>query len=62
VRDLDPLNPSPGWNAVSLTLLKTLRLGLPEQQSQAPWPEAIKPTERVGHGILLYYFPPSDRR
>lgn len=62
VRDLDPLAPSPGWNAVSLTLLKTLRLGLPEQQRQAPWPEAIKPTERVGRGILLYYFPPADRR
>jgi hypothetical protein len=62
VRDLDPLAPSPGWHAVSLTFLKTLRLGLPEQERRAPWPESIKPTERVGHGIYLYYVPPAERR
>jgi 4-amino-4-deoxy-L-arabinose transferase-like glycosyltransferase len=62
VRDLDPLAPSPGWHAVSLTFLKTLRLGLPEGERRAPWPERVKPTERVGHGIYLYDFPPAERR
>jgi hypothetical protein len=62
VRDLDPVIPSPGWNAVSLTFLKTFRLGLPEQQRHVLWPEVVKPTERVGRGILLYYVPPVDRQ
>lgn len=58
VRDFDPLKPSPGWNAVSVTMLK-LRLGLGDARSQPVWwPEVIAPTERVGKSILLYYVPP----
>jgi len=57
-RQSDPQTPSPGWNAVSLTVLKVGRMGLvkahPEYQL---WPEHVKPQERVGKGIWLYYFP-----
>ncbi len=60
VRDIDPMKPTPGWNAVSLTLLKVLRLGRREPDPQVLWPEVIAPTERVGWGILLYYVPPAD--
>ena len=55
----NPQAPSPGWNAVSLTVLKEMRLGLFESHPEVtPWPETIKAPERVGKGILLYYFPP----
>jgi hypothetical protein len=56
---LDPNGPLPGWNAVSLTMLKLNRMGLkrthPEYQL---WTDRIKPTERVGKSVLLYYIPP----
>jgi len=61
-RNLDPVTPSPGWNVVSLALLKTLRLGLHEPRQHALWPEMIEPRARVGKGILLYYFPPAEER
>ena len=52
--------PSPGWNAVSVTVLKSVRLGLKESHPEiTPWPEKIEPTERIGKGIWLYYFPPA---
>jgi len=58
-RNIDPLRPNPGWNLVSITLWKTLRLGMGEKyQEYRPWPDLAKPTERVGKGMLLYYFPP----
>lgn len=51
--------PSPGWNAVSLTRLKAERLGLYNDHPEIQvWPERFQPTERIGKGILLYYFPP----
>lgn len=51
--------PSPGWNAVSVTVLKSDRLGLATTHPEiTPWPEKIKPNEKVGKGIWLYYFPP----
>jgi 4-amino-4-deoxy-L-arabinose transferase-like glycosyltransferase len=54
VTDLDLVTPSPGWNAVSLTVLK---LWMPDgPPPRVPWPEVIKPKERVGAAILLYYF------
>jgi 4-amino-4-deoxy-L-arabinose transferase-like glycosyltransferase len=53
----DPRGPSPGWNAVSLTNLKLFRLGwLMKNPELKPWPELVRPTERVGQSILLYYF------
>jgi hypothetical protein len=58
----NPQAPSPGWNAISLTVLKEVRLGLFDTHPEVtPWPENIKAPERVGKGILLYYFPPSPR-
>ena len=63
IQPMDPENPSPGWNAVSLTVLKTARLGLNKEHPEARlWPEHINPTERVGKGVLLWYFPPNRVR
>lgn len=60
IRDIDPITPSPGWNAVFLTPLRAKRLGLSDDQRQvAIWPELLRPTERVGKGVLLYYFEPT---
>lgn len=42
--------PSVGWNAISVGVWKETRLVL--------WPDRIKPQERVGKSILLWYFPP----
>ncbi|MGD0579310.1 MAG: glycosyl transferase, partial [Bryobacteraceae bacterium] len=50
--------PSPGWNAVSITVWKVARLGLYETYPDVQlWPDIATPRERVGHSILLYYFP-----
>ena len=53
-----PLVPSPGWNAVSITQWKVMRMGV--SLPLTPWPDrtTMKPIERVGKGMLLYYFPP----
>lgn len=50
------LAPSPGWNAVGITEWKVLRMGL--DPPAVPWPDRkdIRPVERVGKSILLYYF------
>jgi hypothetical protein len=54
-----PVRPSPGWNAVSLSLWKVRRLGLLDTQPQAVlWPDRVPPGERVGKGVMLWYFPP----
>jgi 4-amino-4-deoxy-L-arabinose transferase-like glycosyltransferase len=56
--DLNPSYPSPGWNAVSISAWKVARFGLFSQHPEATfWPDRVKPTERVGKSILLYYFP-----
>ncbi|HWC96884.1 MAG TPA: glycosyltransferase family 39 protein [Candidatus Sulfopaludibacter sp.] len=62
-----PAVPVPGWNAVSVTMWKELRLGLGESYIDAPlWPDAymkrlgdptVPQPERIGKGILLWYFP-----
>jgi 4-amino-4-deoxy-L-arabinose transferase-like glycosyltransferase len=43
-------SPLPGWNAVSMTVWKELRL--------VNWPDRFPPRERVGKSMLLWYFPP----
>jgi hypothetical protein len=59
LHDNDPVTPSPGWNAVSLTSLKLARLGLFDQYPNITlWPNVATPRERVGKGVLLFYFPP----
>jgi hypothetical protein len=58
IRETNPVVPAPGWNAVSLTVLKTARLGLYDEHPEVRlWPDVIKPTERVGKSTLLYYIP-----
>lgn len=58
-----PQTPSPGWNAVSITYWKSGRMGLFDRSPELrPWPDHVKPTERVGRGILLYYLPPDQFR
>jgi len=42
--------PRPGWNAVSLTLLKYVR-----PKKDLVWTDTMRPAERVGKGILLYF-------
>jgi hypothetical protein len=59
VQPNDPSKPAPGWNAVSLTVLKNVRFGLGGTHPEIKlWPEQIKPTEKIGKGIWLWYFPP----
>jgi len=59
IKESDPVIPGAGWNAVSLTMLKYTRLGLYEYYPNVKlWTEKLKPTERVGHGVLLYYYVP----
>jgi hypothetical protein len=58
IKPLDARGPSPGWNAVSLTMLKLDRLGMRGHPEITPWPELVPQQERVGKGVLLYYFPP----
>jgi hypothetical protein len=56
---MDVLHPSPGWNAVSMTVLKQRRLGLWDSYPGVTvWPDRIKPTEKVGKSIWLWYLPP----
>ena len=64
VRDIDyETAPSPGWNAVSLTVLKVRPARVPhELPPHELWPDTIKPQERVGKGILLYYVPAGQGR
>jgi hypothetical protein len=60
VTQSSPVAPSPGWNAVSLSLWKVRRLGLMETHPEvALWPDRVPPGERVGKGVMLWYFPPS---
>ena len=58
---IQPANPaaaSPGWNAVSLSLWKVRRLGLMESHPEITlWPDRVPPGERVGKGVMLWYFP-----
>jgi hypothetical protein len=58
-----PVSPSPGWNAISITYWKAWRMGWFNTNPEQPtWPDRFRPRERVGRGILLYYFPPEQFR
>jgi hypothetical protein len=54
IHGLDRRGPFEGWNAIGVTGWKEMRL--------VSWPDRFKPTQRVGKGILLWYFPPSNRK
>jgi hypothetical protein len=60
----NPLLPAEGWNALSLTYWRTARMGLFGQDADRAekylWPERYQPTEKIGKGIWLYYFPPNS--
>ncbi len=66
----DPRGPSPGWNAVSLTYWKSYGLGAvpwkkdgsnrEQVNAVRAWPDFTPKQERVGRGMLLYYFPDPD--
>jgi len=59
VTQSSPVAPSPGWNVVSLSLWKVRRMGLLETHPEAVlWPDRVPPGERVGKGVMLWYFPP----
>ena len=59
----DVPRPSPGWNAVSVTVWKEFRMWLFDTHPEVtPWPDTIPPQERVGKSILLWYFPPGANR
>ena len=59
IRPTDPAQPSPGWNAASLTVLKSARFGFWGNHPEVKlWMDQIAPTEKVGKGIWLWYFPP----
>ena len=55
----DFLHPSPGWNAMRLTVLELM---IANKRSKDPgrhfWAEDLKPEEKIGKSILLWYFPP----
>lgn len=60
VEESDPETPRPGWNAVSVTRWKLQRMGLGLSEPNARlWPDMSPPRERIGQGILLWYFRPS---
>jgi 4-amino-4-deoxy-L-arabinose transferase-like glycosyltransferase len=55
----NPLAPSPGWNAVSLSWWKVRRFGLFDTHPEAVlWPDRVPAGERVGRGVMLWRFPP----
>ncbi len=61
IRGSDVPIPSPGWNAVSLTQWKSRRLRLLNTHPEViPWPDLVPPGERVGRGIMLWYFSPGS--
>jgi Dolichyl-phosphate-mannose-protein mannosyltransferase len=57
LKPLNRLEPAPGWNAASITMLKLWRLGQRDHPNIQIWTDRIPPTERVGKGILLWYVP-----
>jgi hypothetical protein len=60
IKGFRPAVPVPGWNLVSITMWKEMRLGLHETYLDAPlWPDRYLPqAEHIGKGMLLWYFPP----
>lgn len=61
VRASDVPSPSPGWNAISLTQWKARRLRLLDTHPEVTaWPDLAGPGERIGRGIVLWYYPPAS--
>ena len=61
IQPLDVNGPRPGWNAVSVTPMMYGLWGGERyvyDRGFEFWPEQLVPVERVGRGILLFYFAP----
>jgi 4-amino-4-deoxy-L-arabinose transferase-like glycosyltransferase len=59
----NPLQPDYGWNALSITFWKSYKMGLIGAQPPLdPWPDRMKPVQRVGRGMFLYYVAPPAQR
>ncbi|HEV2446531.1 MAG TPA: hypothetical protein VGS58_11435, partial [Candidatus Sulfopaludibacter sp.] len=57
---IDSVHPPAGYTAISASSWKVTRFGLLDQYPNARlWPDLIAPTERVGKGMFLWYFPPA---
>lgn len=55
----DFIRPAPGWNVMRVTLLQLMLANKAASHPELTyWPELIPPTQRVGAGLLLWYFPP----
>jgi 4-amino-4-deoxy-L-arabinose transferase-like glycosyltransferase len=54
INGMSPATPFSGYNALGFTLWKEFRV--------ATWPDRYPPTERVGKGMLLWYFQPETRK
>jgi hypothetical protein len=64
IRSLDLNGPRPGWNAVNLTPFKYGLFGGARYVADPGiqfWPDLMRPYERVGGGILLFYSSPKTR-
>jgi Dolichyl-phosphate-mannose-protein mannosyltransferase len=58
IKKINVDTPNPGWNAVGVTTWKQMRMGLGEQHLELKlWADTIRPTERVGKSIVMWYFP-----
>jgi hypothetical protein len=58
----DFIRPVPGWNAIRVSLLQVLRANLRAEHPEISiWPDHFRPREKVGQGILLWYFPPEPQ-
>ena len=58
VQPNSPFGPSPGWNAVSLSVLRaydSILIG-----GHVKWPDQVKPPVKIGKSIWLWYFPPAE--
>lgn len=60
IRDLDPLRPAYGWNALGVTSWKARRIQLYDTHPELKvlWPDLYEPTEKIGKSMYLWYFPP----
>ncbi len=62
INRIDPFHPMPGWNAVSLTVLKQRRLGLRDRYpNMSPWPDEVEGGQLIGKSTRLYYYSPPNQ-
>jgi hypothetical protein len=50
---MNPARPSPGWNAISITMWKVARFDAGDGRI---WPDRLTPKVRIGRSILVAYF------